>query len=166
LPLKNQRGGGISIYRNTLFIPYGYVFENRGAENGLTGGVMVAAIGGKVVEAGPSGPMLTYAPTFKAIYSEIFAEKGCTMDFCHGGSGLKIADKATARMNLLSGTATGMGCSGMPFIVPGKPDDSYLYKKLQPNPMCGRQMPDGLAPLSTEAMTQLRTWIEMGAPDN
>jgi outer membrane protein assembly factor BamB len=166
LPIKNQRGGGISIYRNTLFVPYGYVFENRRAEDGLTGGVLVAALGGKVVEPGPAGPVVTYAPTFKAIYTEIFAEKGCTMDFCHGGSGLQLGDPATARMNLLQATSTGTGCSGMPYVVPGKPDESYLYNKLQPSPKCGRQMPDGLQPLTPEAMTQIRTWIEMGAPDN
>jgi polyvinyl alcohol dehydrogenase (cytochrome) len=166
LPIKNQRGGGLSVYQNTLFISYGFVFENDAAERNLTGGVLAAALGGKVIEPGPAAPVATFAPTYTAIYNEILVEKGCNADRCHGGLGLQLMDQASGYTNLLNGTPSDPNCASMKFIVPGNVDQSYLYNKLQPTPACGGQMPLSLMPLTAEEMTQVRTWIEMGAPNN
>jgi hypothetical protein len=130
------------------------------------GGVLAAALGGKVVEPGPAAPVATFAPTYTAIYNEIFSEKGCSADRCHGGLGIMLQEAASGYTNLLNGAPTGAACTGMKFVVPGNPDQSYLYKKLQPSPPCGGQMPLSLQPLSDMEMTQIRTWIEMGAPNN
>ena len=55
----------------------------------------------------------------------------------------------------------------MKFVVPGKPDDSLLYRKLNDEkPSCGARMPLSLSALKPEELTQIRTWIEMGAKDD
>jgi hypothetical protein len=166
LPLKNQRGGGMSVYRNTLFVSYGFVFENTNAERNLSGGVLVAALGGTPVVGGPDAAMATFAPTFTAVYDELLSELGCTAGFCHGGTGLQLDDPTTAYNNLLNAVSNGAGCENKKFIVPNDVASSYLYTKVLPNPACGKQMPADMAPLTDQQLTQLRTWIEMGAPNN
>ena len=49
-------------------------------------------------------------------------------------------------------------------LVPGRPDLSFLYEKVESRkPRQGVQMPEGLPPLSPELRNLLRTWIEYGA---
>lgn len=166
LSLANQRGGGISIYHNTLFIPYGFVFENSSAESNLAGGMLAAAIGGKVIEPVAAGASATFEPTYSAIYTEILEPQGCTADRCHGGLGLKLNTQDGGYTSLLNDVGV-MGCAGMKFVVPGQPDQSLLYRKVaDAMPVCGARMPLSLAPLKPEELTQIRTWIEMGAKQN
>jgi polyvinyl alcohol dehydrogenase (cytochrome) len=166
LPIKHQRGGGMSVFQNTLFISYGFVFENSSAESTLSGGLLAAAIGGKVIDTPTDGPVATYNPTYSAIYDEIFDAQGCGADRCHGGLGILLNAKATGYSNLIDGVGT-MGCVGMRFVVPGQPMESLLYRKLaDAMPPCGARMPLSLAPLKPEELAQVRTWIEMGAPNN
>lgn len=166
LSLPHQRGGGIAIYHNTLIVPFGFVFENTNAETNLMGGVLAAAIGGKPIEPMPEGTVATYAPTYSAIYDEILEPQGCTADRCHGGLGLKLANKMTGLTSLMADVGVG-ACAGMKFVVPGQPDMSLLYRKVaDAMPPCGARMPLSLAPLKPEELMQIRTWIEMGAPNN
>jgi outer membrane protein assembly factor BamB len=166
LRIPHQRGGGIAVYHNTLFIPFGFVFENTSAESNLNGGIMAAAIGGKPIEPGSEGPVATHAPTYSAIYDEILEPQGCSADRCHGGLGLKLANKATGLTSLMADVGVG-SCAGMKFVVPGQPDQSLLYRKVADDmPPCGARMPLSLAPLGPEEIAQIRTWIEMGAPNN
>jgi hypothetical protein len=166
LPVANQRGGGISIYHNTLFIPYGYVFENTSAESTLSGGLLAAALGGKVMQPPAKKPDApTHAPTYAAIYMEIFEPQGCTADRCHGGLGLKLSMQDKGLESLRSDVGIN-ACAGMKFVVPGKPDESLLYRKVaDEKPPCGARMPLSLAPLADDQLTQIRKWIEMGAKD-
>jgi outer membrane protein assembly factor BamB len=166
LSVPHQRGGGLAIYHNTLIIPFGFVFENTSAESTLSGGVLAAAIGGKPIEPSMDGPVATHAPTYTAIYDEVLEPQGCTADRCHGGLGLKLAIKGNGHASLMSDLGVGT-CAGMKFIVPGQPDMSLLYRKVADDmPPCGARMPLSLAPLKPEELTQIRTWIEMGAPNN
>jgi polyvinyl alcohol dehydrogenase (cytochrome) len=166
LSVANQRGGGISIYHNTLFLPYGYVFENSAAESTLAGGLLAAAIGRKVMEPPKQAPSATHDPKYSAIYSEILEPQGCTADRCHGGLGLKLGKQDAGFKSLQDDVGVG-ACAGMKFVVPGKPNESLLYRKVaDEKPPCGARMPLSLMPLSAEQLTQIRTWIEMGAKDN
>jgi hypothetical protein len=166
LSVANQRGGGMSIYHNTLFIPFGFVFENSDAESRLSGGLLAAALGGKVIVPETQGPTVTYAPTYSAIYDEILEPQGCTADRCHGGLGLKLAAKAAGHASLINDVGT-MACAGMKFVVPGKPNESLLYRKVaDAMPACGTRMPLSLAPLKPEELKQIEDWILMGAPNN
>ena len=128
--------------------------------------MLAAAIGGTPIEPTEAGPVATHAPTYSAIYDEVFEPQGCSADRCHGGLGIKLADKATGHASLLSDVGVN-GCAGMKLVVPGQPDQSLLYRKVADDmPPCGARMPLGLAPLDPETLTQIRTWIEMGAPNN
>jgi hypothetical protein len=53
-------------------------------------------------------------------------------------------------------------------VVPGKPDESYLYQKLSsPTPCSGSQMPLGefvSDPLPDCVVAIVRAWISEGAP--
>jgi hypothetical protein len=167
ISIPNQRGGGISVYHNTLFIPYGFVFENTRAESSLAGGILAVAVGGKAMAPpAPSQPAVTHAPTYSAIYDEILEPQGCTADRCHGGLGLKLATRDGGYTSLLNDVGVG-SCAGQHFVVPGKPDESLLYSKVaDAMPRCGSRMPLSLAPLTAEELMQIRGWIEMGAPNN
>lgn len=166
LPIKNQRGGGMSVYKKTLFVGYGFVFENTSAESRLVGGILAAAIGGKAIDAPVEKKQATYEPTYSAIYDEILDPKGCTADRCHGGLGIELSEKDAGYESLLHGAGT-MGCDGKKFVVPGKPDESLLYQKVaDEKPVCGARMPLSLEPLDAKELKQIRTWIEDGAKDN
>jgi hypothetical protein len=154
------------VYHNTLIVPFGFVFENSDAESNLKGGVLAAAIGGTPIEPTTEGTVATYAPTYGAIYDEILEPQGCTADRCHGGLGIKIANKMNGFASLMNDVGVG-ACAGMKLIVPGQPDMSLLYRKVADTmPPCGSRMPLSLAPLKPEELMQMRTWIEMGAPNN
>jgi mono/diheme cytochrome c family protein len=55
-------------------------------------------------------------------------------------------------------------------IKPGKPTESYLYRKVTGTHLEaggeGEQMPLGLPPLSEEQLNLIHTWIEEGAKNN
>lgn len=57
--------------------------------------------------------------------------------------------------------------SDLPRITPGKPEDSYLYRKLTGTHAevggSGERMPFGEATLSAEEIDRIRRWIEAGA---
>jgi hypothetical protein len=57
--------------------------------------------------------------------------------------------------------------SGLVRVAPGKPDDSYLYRKLTGTHTqvggAGERMPFGDASLTAEEIERVRRWIEGGA---
>ena len=53
--------------------------------------------------------------------------------------------------------------TGVPFIVPGSPEESYLMAKLGPNPPAGSTMPPAPNSLSNEEIASIGAWIEGGA---
>lgn len=53
------------------------------------------------------------------------------------------------------------------FVVPGDPDASLLFTKVNSNnPPVGVRMPRSLPPLSDQEVELIRLWIEQGAQDN
>jgi hypothetical protein len=118
------------------------------------------------------------APTFSAIYRDIIAATGCAGSaLCHAGEAgkLQMKDVAGAFKALVNTKAMGMNAdgqggnnckdSGMQRVVPGKPDDSLLVKKLEGTQPCGDPMPIA-GKLSDEKIKQVRDWIADGAKDN
>jgi len=55
--------------------------------------------------------------------------------------------------------------SGLSLVVPGNPEMSLLYRKLNDMPPCGSRMPP-TGSLSVEEIARFRTWIANGALDN
>ena len=74
---------------------------------------------------------------------------------CHGERNPRNQFSVSSFDRLLRG-----GDSGM-VLVPGKPADSLLVKKLRG--MAGKRMPLDQAPLPDEAIARIERWIELGA---
>ena len=55
------------------------------------------------------------------------------------------------------------GESGEMRVVPGKPEESLLVKKLSGNPPCGDRMPPNAEPLPQELQDLVKNWIAAGA---
>ncbi|UCV17799.1 c-type cytochrome domain-containing protein [Ferribacterium limneticum] len=82
---------------------------------------------------------------------------------------------ASANLNLEDGMAylasvrKGSQQSKLQLVTPGKPDESYLVRKLEGSHISaggqGDQMPV-LEPLGKGSITLIRQWIQDGAPDN
>jgi cytochrome c5 len=104
-------------------------------------------------------------PTWSNIFTYDF--RSCRVVNCHGGgtAGVDMTSKDAAWDSLVHQPANPKGmCAqlGKERIVPGQPDESLLYLKLDINAPCGQQMPAG-GQLSQKARDRIKTWIEMGA---
>jgi hypothetical protein len=121
------------------------------------------------VDAGPCGEEGEHDSTFAAIQKVIFEGKGCTNDMCHGAA-------KTGGLDLREGAAYyslhQAASQNSPFmrVMPGEPDESFLYNKLRAatDPgsveVGGSPMPSGAEPLSADHLEVVRRWIEAGAP--
>jgi len=112
--------------------------------------------GGRTVKANPS---------FATDIQEIFNRRGCSASNCHGAA-------QSSGLDLRAGTAYGqlvnvavLETSGTR-VIPNDPDNSYLIKKVNPNPPVGSIMPAVGAPLDSIDIQNLRNWISTGAPNN
>jgi hypothetical protein len=136
---------------------------------------MGGAGGASVPSAGGRAP--TYAPTFSAIFSEILSkntEYSCDSP-CHALTNMRVdVDPKTTYSQIIDVPASGMGLnntpgcgtSGMKLIVPGKPEESLLYLKVQAAPPCGERMRIGGPYLNDRELEQIKQWIQMGAQNN
>lgn len=100
------------------------------------------------------------------------AAKGATVDFdrdigpifaarcneCHSPEKAKGGLKLSSRKNLLADLD-----SGSKAVVPAKPDESELLRRVLATDDSERMPPEG-KPLSADQIKLLRTWIEQGAP--
>ncbi|HKP62195.1 MAG TPA: hypothetical protein VJV78_35930 [Polyangiales bacterium] len=144
-----------------------------GASEAESGGAGSAAGGGGGSGGGSGGastapPMDDGTPTFTNLYNVVFWS--CTNPSCHGGglAGLNFATKDAAWATLVGKPANPMyECAklGKQRVVPGEPDNSLLYLKLDINAPCGQQMPPG-GSLSDAALKRVRDWIMNGAKND
>jgi hypothetical protein len=133
------------------------------------------AIGKKYDAAAPD----LSAPTFPNVYTAVLA-KSCIDAQCHGSSGqgnLTMTSGIGAYTSLVNIPAAGTcpgpdgstmnscacGESGETRVVPGKPEESLLVKKLSGNPPCGDRMPPNAEPLPQELQDLVKNWISAGA---
>jgi hypothetical protein len=128
-----------------------------------------AEIGGEAPRASSAAP--TYAPTFSAIYTEVFVAKRCTLGLCHGegasGGGLDLYPRDDAHRQLVSVPATSQDCrdAGLVRVEPGAPEQSLLLHKLSAEPPCGVMMPPDQL-VEPEHVEQIAEWIRRGAPND
>jgi hypothetical protein len=120
----------------------------------LVSSMMVVFFGAAI--ASPAQP--SASPAESAV-AELF-DRSCTS--CHDNA--DDLDLTLAPSSLL-GRA---GATGLPLVVPGQPDASYLMHKLGGNhPIEGDIMPAGDEPLPPEEQEVLRTWIaQLQGPTN
>jgi hypothetical protein len=110
-----------------------------------------------------------YESTFAAIQEVIFERGNCTNGMCHGDAAMGGLDlrAAVAYENLVEVKAAN---SSWFRVMPGEPDESFLYNKLraatEPGSVEieGSPMPSGAPALSPEHLEAMRKWIEAGAP--
>ena len=135
------------------------------------GDVAADASAGDAAQSADAGPCGAgeFDSTFAAIQSVIFEGRGCTNDMCHGAA-------KTGGLDLREGAAYEAlhqaKSQNSPFmrVMPGEPDESFLYNKLraatEPGSVeiGGSPMPSGAPPLSPEHLEVVRRWIEAGAP--
>ena len=136
---------------------------------------MNAGSGGTSAAGAPTAgsPNMSTAPamddgavTWSNIYA--FDFRSCQVSNCHGKgtAGVVMTNKDAAWDSLVNQPASPTNmCSqlGKQRVVPGKPDESLLFLKLDGDSApCGQQMPPG-GQLSRKARERVRAWIEMGA---
>jgi hypothetical protein len=111
----------------------------------------------------------TLAPTFSAIYREVFVPSNCTLGLCHGegarGGGLDLYPREDAHAALVGVPSASRGCGGEVLVEPHDAEASLLVRKLVLPPPCGAPMPPD-EPLLPEQVDQIRAWIALGAPND
>ena len=105
------------------------------------------------------------SPTWNNIFT--FDFRTCRLAGCHGTgtAGLDMTSPQAALDTLINQPADpNRECAkfGKQRVVPGKPDESLLYLKLDIKAPCGNQMPVG-GELPQKAKDRVKAWIEMGA---
>ena len=104
-------------------------------------------------------------PEFRADVMEVFDRNGCTSG-CHdlgqGGLTLLAGDPTTSYAQLVNEPAHS---ESFLRVKPSDPDSSYLVIKIEGRNVVGSPMPPGDA-LDLIDRTNLRKWIENGAPFN
>jgi hypothetical protein len=128
-----------------------------GAANGGAGGVAAACAGDL--------PVVSFVADVQPIFTQ-----SCAKTNCHKGNqpdaGLDLsAGKAYAE---IVGVDTAE-CSGdRTRVIPGDPDESYLFDKVLGVDLCNKssRMPINSAKLSEAKLAVLHAWICAGAPDN
>jgi hypothetical protein len=111
----------------------------------------------------PEVPTISYSTNIQPIY-----DASCAIAGCHIGAapafGLNLAagESYDATVNVKS-----LERPKLLFVEPGKPDDSYLVRKVEGGPdIAGNQMPDNKPPLPLDQMDAIRQWITECAPNN
>ena len=139
------------------------------ADASSSGAADAAAGAASREDAGVSEPAGEAAyGSFSHIYEVAF--RTCRTQ-CHlmGYSMLNMATRESAYAALVDQASNprNMECAplGLKRVVPGAPDESLLYLKLDINAPCGQQIPPG-GTLTQELRDEVRDWIANGAKDN
>ncbi len=88
---------------------------------------------------------------------------------CHGGANPAAGQDLSTIENSIANLINVQSSNSLfKRVLPGFPEQSYLYLKITGNSQAGARMPLGQTPLSDEAINAIKTWIAQGAilPDN
>ena len=115
-----------------------------------------------LLACGPPQP-----PTFTRVQSEVF-NASCNFSACHSGAGSNGLNlESPAHAKIVNVTAYGVDAGTRVLIVPGKPEQSYLYEKLTKDmPAAGARMPNTGDALEQARIDLVREWIAAGAQNN
>lgn len=107
-------------------------------------------------------------PTWSGIYTYEFFS--CKLANCHGKgvAGVDMSSMQAAYNSLVnqpSDPSRPCADQGYERVVPGEPEASLMYLKLNIRPPCGQQMPPG-GQLSERARDRVRDWILKGAQND
>lgn len=127
-----------------------------GGDGGDGGGGGGGGGGGRVVKANPG---------FAADIQEIFTRRGCNSSACHGstqeaGLDLRASAAYDALVNVLATSES------IVRVIPNNADNSYLVIKLEGRQSVGERMPLNMSALDNTDLTNIKNWINTGAPNN
>ncbi len=139
-----------------------------GGRSGAGAGGAGAGGAGSGAAGATAEPVDDGEATWSNVYQ--FSFRTCRNPDCHGGGiiGLNFASKDAAYESMLNQPAYPMGQCVMlakQRLVPGDPDNSLLYLKLDQNAPCGQNMPPG-GQLPPKERDRVRTWIMNGAKND
>ena len=105
-------------------------------------------------------------PSFAENINEILQRRGCATSGCHGSGagGLRLTSAASDNYAALVGVAA-IG-EDFDYVVPNDATNSYLVIKIENRQSVGQRMPLGSSELDTIDQTNIRNWINNGAPNN
>lgn len=105
-------------------------------------------------------------PAFGENIQEIFDRRGCSATSCHGAA-------TAANLDLRAGAAFGnlvnvvaFGDAAFQRVKPNDAQNSYLVLKLEGRQTVGARMPLNGPALDNIDLTNIRNWIDTGAPNN
>ena len=106
-------------------------------------------------------------PSFAADVQEIFTRKGCGAASCHGSAagGLILGSNGDANYGVLVGVPS-MSEPNFNRVAPNDATNSYLVIKLEGRQRVGARMPLRGSFLDNIDLTNIRNWINTGAPNN
>lgn len=127
--------------------------------------VIFISCGDSIVESTPSiDEKINQAPvatTFNQIQSNVF-DKSCALSGCHV-SGVVSPDLSNNSYSNIVGQPSS---SGLNYIEPNNPAQSYLLNKIIGQGISGSRMPISASPLSQSVVDSIITWINNGAKNN
>ncbi len=110
------------------------------------------------------------AVSFDTLYETVFKPSGCTSGYCHGGGsgGMQLQSAEQSYAEMVGVEATTAECEVTQRVVPGEPEQSMLWLRVQPlaeggTADCGNKMPQGSEGLSSEDAKLVYDWIKAGA---
>ena len=120
----------------------------------------------------PPATATTAPATLSSMQNDIFA-LSCAVSGCHDSranpaGSLSMSSVQASYAGLVNRTST--EATGLKIVAPADPDHSYLVDKLTGTHLLaggsGRQMPQDAAPLSSDDIDRVVTWINNGAQLN
>lgn len=111
-----------------------------------------------LIMTGLLAPAMAHAATFDEVQSQIFTPS-CALSGCHANVQQPILNAGVSFDNIVGVRAS----TGINYVEPGDPDNSYIVNKVEGVGISGSRMPLGGAPLSTSNIQLLRDWISAGA---
>ena len=110
----------------------------------------------------PSNTLATYAGNVQPIYNQSCS----TSAVCHGnGANYVVLAEGVSWANTFLVESNGVNGAQGPFIVPFRPDESFLFEKLL-GTGAGERMPYNGDPLPPAMIDAVRNWILEGAANN
>ena len=135
---------------------------SRPASLSLALALFAAACGGDdPTSLSPPQREIKAQPSFANDINEIFQRRGCSSG---GQAGLVLSAGASANYAMLVNVQA--TSENFLRVAPSDADNSYLVIKLEGRQTVGQRMPRGAAPLDDIDMTNIRKWIDNGAPRN
>ena len=122
-------------------------------------------VGGDGGGGGGAARVIKANPAFGADVQEIFDRIGCSTSGCHGTSqraGLDLRS-GSAYSNLVNVQAMS---ESVLRVIPGDANGSYIVIKLEGRQTVGGRMPLNGTALDNIDLTNIKNWINNGAPNN